>query len=143
KMAVQSWRQRGAPRKTRFVALDGAFHGDTIGASSLGGVELFRRPFAGVLFECIHAPFPDAYARAFDAIAKLVKDGADTIAAVVLESIVQGAAGMRMYDPAYLRELRALCDRYDVLLILDEVFSGYGRTGTMWACERAGIAPDL
>jgi adenosylmethionine-8-amino-7-oxononanoate aminotransferase len=147
KMALQSWRQRGAggARKTRFVALDGAFHGDTLAATALGGVELFRRPFAGVLFECAHAPFPDedGYARAFDAIAKLVREGADTIAAVVVESIVQGAAGMRVYDASYLRELRALCDRHDVLLIVDEVFAGYGRTGPMWGCEHAGISPDL
>jgi adenosylmethionine-8-amino-7-oxononanoate aminotransferase len=145
KMCVQFWRQRGAPNKTRFLALDGAFHGDSIGAASLGGVEVFRRPFAGVLFECAHAPFPegDAHARAFDAIAKLMKDGASTIAAVVVEPIVQGAAGMRIYDPSYLRELRGLCDRHDVLLVVDEVFAGYGRTGPMWACDHAGIAPDL
>ena len=145
KMSVQAWRQLGAPEKTRFVALDGAFHGDTIGAAALGGVEIFRRPFAGVLFECAHAPFPesDAYARAFDAIARIVREGARSIAAVVVEPIVQGAAGMRMYPAEYLRELRALCDRHDVLLVLDEVFSGYGRTGTMWASEHAGIAPDL
>jgi adenosylmethionine-8-amino-7-oxononanoate aminotransferase len=147
KMCVQAWRQLGAPKKTRFVALDGAFHGDTVGAASLGGVEVFRRPFAGVLFECAHAPFPDpeesAYGRAFDAIGRLVREGAGTIAAVVVEPIVQGAAGMRMYPPEYLRELRALCDRHDVFLVVDEVFAGYGRTGKMWASEHAGIAPDL
>ncbi|MGO8998801.1 MAG: adenosylmethionine--8-amino-7-oxononanoate transaminase [Polyangiaceae bacterium] len=145
KMSVQAWRQLGAPEKTRFVALDGAFHGDTIGAAALGGVEIFRRPFAGVLFECAHAPFPesDAYARAFDAIARIVREGARSIAAVVVEPIVQGAAGMRTYPAEYLRELRALCDRHDVFLVLDEVFSGYGRTGKMWASEHAGIAPDL
>jgi adenosylmethionine-8-amino-7-oxononanoate aminotransferase len=145
KMSVQAWRQLGAPSKTRFVALDGAFHGDSIGAASLGGIEVFRRPFAGVLFECAHAPFPehDGYQRAFDAIARLVRDGANEIAAVVVEPIAQGASGMRVYDAAYLRELRALCDRHDVFLIADEVFTGYGRTGPMWACEHAGIAPDL
>jgi adenosylmethionine-8-amino-7-oxononanoate aminotransferase len=145
KMAVQAWRQLGAPKKTRFVALDGAFHGDTIGAASLGGIEVFRRPFAGVLFECAHAPAPDAdgYARAFDAIARIVREGANEIAGVVVEPIVQGAAGMRVYDAAYLKELRGLCDRHDVLLIVDEVFAGYGRTGPMWACEHAGIAPDM
>ena len=147
KMCVQAWRQLGAPGKTRFVALDGAFHGDTIGASSLGGVEVFRRPFAGVLFECAHAPFPDpagdAYARAFEAIARMVREGASSIAAVVVEPMVQGAAGMRTYAAEYLRELRALCDRHDVFLVVDEVFAGYGRTGKMWACEHAGIAPDL
>jgi adenosylmethionine-8-amino-7-oxononanoate aminotransferase len=145
KMCVQSWRQRGAPEKTRFVALDGAFHGDTLGATALGGVELFRRPFAGVIFECAHAPFPEpgAYERAFDAIARLVKDGADSIAGVVVEPMVQGAAGMRVYAGEYLRELRALCDRHDVLLVFDEVFAGYGRTGPMWASQHAGVSPDL
>ena len=144
-MCVQGWRQLGAPQKTRFVSLEGAFHGDTLGATALGGVEVFRRPFAGMLFECVHAPFPeeDAYARAFEAIAKIVREGAGTIAAVVVEPMVQGAAGMRIYSPEYLRELRALCDRHDVFLVLDEVFAGYGRTGKMWACEHAGIAPDL
>ncbi len=145
KMSVQMWGQLGAPRKTRFVALDGAFHGDSIGAASLGGVEIFRRPFAGVLFDCAHAAFPaeDAYARAFEAIASLVAGGADEIAAVVVEPIVQGAAGMRTYAPEYLRELRALCDRHDVLLVADEVFAGYGRTGRMWGVDHAGVSPDL
>jgi adenosylmethionine-8-amino-7-oxononanoate aminotransferase len=145
KMCVQAWRQLGAPEKTRFVALDGAFHGDTIGATSLGGVELFRRPFAGVIFECAHAPFPDpdAHEKAFDAISRIVREGAATIAGVVVEPMVQGAAGMRIYPAEYLRELRALCDRHDVFLVFDEVFAGYGRTGKMWACEHAGVAPDL
>ncbi|MDP9036085.1 MAG: aminotransferase class III-fold pyridoxal phosphate-dependent enzyme, partial [Myxococcota bacterium] len=124
---------------------DGAYHGDTLGAASLGGVEVFRRPFAGVTFECVHAPFPskDAYDRAFSEIRRLLHDGADTIAAVFVEPIVQGVAGMRVYDATYLRELRTLCDRHDVLLVADEVFTGYGRIGPMWACERAGVAPDV
>jgi adenosylmethionine-8-amino-7-oxononanoate aminotransferase len=145
KMCVQAWRQLGAPEKTRFVALEGAFHGDTLGATALGGVEVFRRPFAGMLLECVRAPFPaeDAHVRAFEAIARIVREGAGTIAAVVVEPIVQGAAGMRIYPAEYLRELRALCDRHDVFLVLDEVFAGYGRTGTMWASEHAGIAPDV
>jgi adenosylmethionine-8-amino-7-oxononanoate aminotransferase len=147
KMCVQAWRQMGGrgENKTRFVALDGAFHGDTIGAASLGGVEVFRRPFAGVLFDCAHAPFPepDAYARAFEAIARIVREGADTIAGVVVEPIVQGAAGMRVYPAEYLRELRALCDRHDVFLVADEVFAGYGRTGPMWACDHAQVVPDV
>ncbi|MDI1437079.1 adenosylmethionine--8-amino-7-oxononanoate transaminase [Polyangium sorediatum] len=150
KLAVQMWHNEGRPARRRFVALDGAFHGETIGAASLGGVEVFRKPFAGVLLECIHVPTPEGdapsdagYARAFAALEKLLAEGSDTIAAVVLEPLVQGATGMRMYDAAYLRHARALCDRYDVLLVIDEVFTGYGRTGTMWASERAGITPDL
>jgi len=145
KIALQCWRQRGAPRKTRFVALDGAFHGDTLGATSLGGVELFRRPFADVLFDCVHAPFPepDAYARAFEAIASVVRRERDTIAAVVVEPLVQGAAGMRIYDARFLSELREVTRACDVLLVVDEVFSGYGRTGAMWGSEHAGITPDV
>jgi len=146
KMSVQSFKNRGMPHKTRFVALDGAFHGDTVGATSLGGVDVFRTPYAGVLFDCVRADFPageGGYARAFETISDIVKQGKDSIAAVVVESIVQGSAGMRFYDPAYLRELRTLTKDAGVLLIVDEVFSGYGRTGTMWACEHAGITPDI
>jgi adenosylmethionine-8-amino-7-oxononanoate aminotransferase len=145
KIAVQMWRQLGAPNKTRFVALDGAFHGDSVGAASLGGVDVFRRPFAGILFDCVHAPFPEpsAYGRAFEAISLLVQSEADRIAAVVVEAIVQGSAGMRTYDPAYLKALAALTRKHDVLLIVDEVFAGYGRTGPMWASQHAGITPDI
>jgi adenosylmethionine-8-amino-7-oxononanoate aminotransferase len=145
KICAQAWRQLGAPGKTRFVALDGAFHGDTVGATSLGGVEVFRRPYSGVTFECVHAPFPEpaAYDRAFATIARLLRTEGASIAAVFVEPVVQGANGMRVYDAAFLRELRALCDAHDVFLVADEVFTGYGRTGPMWACEHAGIAPDI
>ena len=145
KMCAQAWRQLGAPRKTRFVALDGAYHGDTIGATSLGGVEVFRRPYSSVTFECVHVPFPapGAYDRAFDALGRLLREESDTIAAVFVEPIVQGAAGMRVYEAAFLRELRERCRAHDVWLVADEVFAGYGRTGPMWACEHAGITPDL
>jgi adenosylmethionine-8-amino-7-oxononanoate aminotransferase len=145
KIAIQTWQHLGAPKKTRFVALDGAFHGDTLGASSLGGVEVFRRPFASVLFECVRAPFPEpnAYERAFEAIRDVVRREHDAIAAIVVEPLLQGAAGMRSYDPAYLRALRELTREHDVLLVVDEVFTGYGRTGAMWACDHAGITPDV
>ncbi len=146
KLALQYWAQNGRPERRRFVALDGAFHGETLGVAALGGVEVFRRPFAGVLLECLHVPAPgdgEAYARAFEALERALREGADTIAAVVLEPVVQGAAGMRIYDPAYLRAARELCDRHDVFLVCDAVFTGYGRTGKMWACEHAGISPDL
>ncbi|MGZ3422905.1 MAG: adenosylmethionine--8-amino-7-oxononanoate transaminase [Polyangiales bacterium] len=152
KMSLQFFAQsRAGSKKTRFVALDGAFHGETIGATSLGGVEVFRRPFASVVFECVHVPSPasevdscaPAWAEAFDAIADLLEREHDTIAGVVLEPIVQGAAGMRVYPPAYLRAVRDLCTKHDVLLIADEVFVGYGRLGKMWACDLAEIVPDL
>jgi adenosylmethionine-8-amino-7-oxononanoate aminotransferase len=146
KIAVQFARQNGAPKRARFVALEGAFHGETVGASSLGGVEVFRRPFAGILFDCVHVASPGdsgAYARAFDELDRAVNAAPDEIAAVVLEPRVQGAAGMRIYGADYLRHARSLCDRHEIPLVFDEVFSGYGRTGPMWACESAGVSPDL
>jgi adenosylmethionine-8-amino-7-oxononanoate aminotransferase len=149
RMALQAWQQRGVPGKNRFLAIDGAFHGDTLGAASLGGVEVFRRAIAGVVLDCVRAPFPEeggsdaGYVRAFEQTRAIVEREKNVLAAVVVEPIVQGAAGMRMYDPALLRELRALCDANDVFLVVDEVFTGYGRTGTMWAVEQAGVSPDL
>ncbi|HEY1957844.1 MAG TPA: aminotransferase class III-fold pyridoxal phosphate-dependent enzyme [Polyangiaceae bacterium] len=126
KMAVQ------ATGRTRFVALDGAYHGDTVGAASLGGVETFRRPFGGILFDCVHAAFPGAHVPVDD-----------SVAAVVVEPVLQGAAGMRIYAPSHLRELRDACDRAGALLVFDEVFTGYGRTGPMWAAQHAGVSPDI
>ncbi len=146
KLALQYWAQNGRPERKVFVALDQAFHGETLGVTALGGVEVFRSPFAGSLLECLHVPSP-AEPRtgepALDALERVLGEDAHRIAAVVLEPVVQGAAGMRNYDPAYLREARALCSAHDVFLVLDEVFTGYGRTGPMWACEHAGIEPDL
>ncbi len=145
KIALQTWQHLGATRKTRFVALNSAFHGDTLGASSLGGVEIFRRPFSSVLFECFRAPFPEpnAYEMAFDSMHRLIATEGDTIAAVVIEPLLQGAAGMRSYPAEYLSALRELTLKHDILLIADEVFTGYGRTSKMWACDHAGITPDI
>ncbi len=146
KLALQYWAQNGRPERRRFVALEDAFHGETLGATALGGVEVFRRPFAGVLLDCVHVPpprHPHDPGAAFEALAEAVAGGADTLAAVVLEPVVQGAAGMQIYDPAYLAAARDLCDRHDVFLVFDEVFTGYGRTGPMWAGEHAGVAPDV
>src|SRR4051812_31073758 len=144
KMSLQYWAQNGRPERTRFVALDGAYHGDTLGATALMGVEVFRRPFASVLIECLRVPAAsDGYERAFAALEQLLERESDRIAAVVLEPMVQGAAGMRTYDAEFLRRARALTSQHDVILVLDEVFAGYGRTGPMWACDHAGIAPDI
>jgi adenosylmethionine-8-amino-7-oxononanoate aminotransferase len=143
KLCLQYWHQNGRPRRTRFVALEGAFHGETLGVSALGGVEEFRRPFAAALAPCLRAPSPaDGLERAVRGLSRLLEAHADEIAAVVVEPRVQGAAGMRIHDAAYLRELRALCDAQDLFLVADEVFTGYGRTGPFFACESAGIAPD-
>lgn len=145
KLCLQSAQLRNEPKRTRFLALDGAFHGDTVGAASLSGVEVFRRPFASVLFECVHVPFPDSsgYAAAFDAMVREIETRGEELAGVFVEPIVQGAAGMRWYPPEYLQALRAACTRHGVRLVCDEVFTGFGRTGTMWACDHAGITPDI
>nr|PZN20329.1 MAG: adenosylmethionine--8-amino-7-oxononanoate transaminase [Pseudomonadota bacterium] len=144
KLCLQYWHQNGRPERTRFVALEGAFHGETLGVTALGGVETFRRPFASVVLDCIHVPSePDGYERAFAALERALAGAADTIAAVVLEPVVQGAAGMRMYDPALLRAARELTRRHDLFLVVDEVFTGLGRTGPFWAVEHAAVAPDV
>ncbi len=144
KLALQYWHQAGRPERRRFVALDGAFHGETLGVTALGGVETFRHPFAGAFAEPLRAPSPAGGAGpAAQALADLLARHGREVAALVVEPIVQGAAGMRVSDPAFLRAARELCDRHDVLLVADEVFTGYGRTGPMWACAHAGVAPDL
>jgi len=147
KLSVQYWAQNGRPERTRFAALDDGFHGETIGSTAIGGVELFRRPFRGVLAECFHLPSPGDPAGSLDgaiaALEALFAREADTIACLVVEPIVQGAAGMWIHDPAYLRAAREICTRHDVFLVADEVFTGYGRTGPMWACAHAGVEPDL
>ena len=144
KLCLQYWHQNGRPQRTRFLALEGAFHGETLGVTGLGGVEVFRRPFASVVLECFHVP-PDAngYEAAFAALSRVMAEQADTIAGVVLEPMVQGAAGMRCYDPALLRAARDWTRRHDTFLVLDEVFSGYGRTGPFWASEAADVQGDL
>ncbi len=149
RMAGQMWQQVGQPRKKRFVALEGAFHGDTLGAACLGGIDVFRGGMGGVTFDLVRLPVvgsgqgDGAYAAGYEAIAGVISRCSDEIAAVVVEPIVQGAAGMRIVPPEYLKQVSNACARHDVLLIADEVFSGYGRTGAMWGCEHAGVVPDI
>jgi adenosylmethionine-8-amino-7-oxononanoate aminotransferase len=146
KLCLQYWAQNGRPERRCFVALEGAFHGETLGATALGGMKAFRAPFADVVAECFHAPFPgepQSAGQATQALADILERERERVAALVLEPIVQGAAGMRVYDPSYLRAARQFCNDHDIFLVADEVFTGYGRTGPMWACEHAGIAPDL
>jgi len=146
KLSLQYWAQNGRAERTRFVALEEAYHGDTIGATGLGGFEAFRKPFSKVLLDSFYVPparEASQLAHCLEELEITIERNADTIAAVVFESMVQGAAGMRIYDSAMLRTARELCNRHDIFLICDEVFTGYGRTGPMWACEHAGIAPDL
>ena len=146
KASLQYWAQNGRPSRKRFVSLEDAFHGETLGVTAVGGVELFRRPFAGAIRENLRVPSPTkagSLERASEILSGVFDQHGETLAAMVIEPVVQGAAGMQIYDPAYLRVVRELCDERDVLLIADEVFTGYGRTGPMWACEHAGIVPDL
>ncbi|HET9956222.1 MAG TPA: adenosylmethionine--8-amino-7-oxononanoate transaminase [Polyangiaceae bacterium] len=144
KLCLQYWHQNGRPQRTRFVALEQAFHGDTIGAAGVSGVEVFRRPFASVLLDCVRVePDVEGYDRAFEQLERLLRDESDTIAGVLLEPIVQGAAGMRMYSAEWLRFARQLTARHDTFLILDEVFTGFGRTGPFWAAQHAGVVPDV
>jgi adenosylmethionine-8-amino-7-oxononanoate aminotransferase len=144
KMALQYWQQNGEPERRRFVALDGAFHGETLGVTALSGVEVFRRPFAGVVMECVHVPATDeGQVRACEVLFELLRREGSSIAAVVVEPMIQGAGGMRLYPAQFLRDLRAATKRHRVILVADEVFTGYGRSGPMWACDHAGVSPDI
>ena len=143
KMAMQYWINRGARGKKQFVAFHGAYHGDTLGAMSVSDLDTgMHAGLAGVLPEHHIVDLPDSPATA-TALDRLLKDRSGTIAAIVVEPLVQGAGGMKFHEAGVLRHLRALADEHDVLLIFDEVFTGFGRTGTMFACEQAGVAPDV
>ncbi|HEY1355076.1 MAG TPA: adenosylmethionine--8-amino-7-oxononanoate transaminase [Solirubrobacterales bacterium] len=140
KMAFQFQQQRGGQhtRRTSFVHLRDAYHGDTIGSVSVGGIDLFHATYRPLLFDA-HAVEPGDAADLERALAA----NEEEIAAVIVEPLVQGAAGMIVHPPGYLRAVRELCDRFGVLLICDEVATGFGRTGTMFACEQEGVSPDL
>jgi adenosylmethionine-8-amino-7-oxononanoate aminotransferase len=140
KIAFQYQRQRGGPhtQRTSFVRLREAYHGDTIGSVSVGGIDLFHATYRPLLF-------PTHAARPGDAadLERILDRHGEEIAAVIVEPLVQGAAGILVQPDGYLRAVRELCDRHDVLLVCDEVATGFGRTGTMFACEQEGVAPDL
>ncbi len=152
KMAFQYWQQRGGAcaRKTGFIALEEAYHGDTLGAVSVGGIDLFHQLYRPLLFPIRRIPSPyrapwDRRRRA-DALTRLESMLArdhDRVAGLVMEPLMQGAAGMLPSPPGFLKAVRSLCSQYNVLLILDEVATGFGRTGTMFACEQEGVTPDL
>jgi adenosylmethionine---8-amino-7-oxononanoate aminotransferase len=140
KMAFQYWQQQGgdAAKRTSYVCLRDAYHGDTVGAVSVGGIDLFHSAYGPLLFEAHHVAPGDA------AELECALDfQAGEVAAVIVEPLVQGAAGIRMLPPGYLRRVRELCDRHDVFLICDEVATGFGRTGTMFACEQERVSPDF
>ena len=140
KMAFQYWRQRGGQhaRRTSFIGLADGYHGDTIGAVSVGGIDLFHSAYEPLLFpkHCVPAGDAGALERALDRYG-------EEVAAVIVEPLVQGAGGILVQPPGYLRRVRELCDRHGVLLICDEVATGFGRTGTMFACEQERVAPDF
>ena len=138
KMAFQYWRQRGETERTKFVALRMAYHGDTLGSVSVGGIDLFHAIYHPLLFDTLKAEPGDAAD-----LERLLAQHRGELAAVIMEPLVQGAAGMLVHPEGYLRAVRELCDRHDTLLILDEVATGFGRTGRMFACEHEGVAPDL
>lgn len=143
KMAVQFWINRGVRGRTQFVAFKGGYHGDTTGAMAVCDPEEGMHVlFAGLLPQQIIADLPrdEESAAALD---KVLAARADTIAAIIVEPLVQGAGGMKFHDKAVLKRLRALADKYDLLLIFDEIFTGLGRTGTMFACEAADVVPDI
>lgn len=140
KMATQYWINRGIRGKNRFVAFKGGYHGDTTGAMAVSDPDAgMHAAFAGVLPRHHIANLPDDDST----LDQLLTERGDTVAAMIVEPLVQGAGGMTFHDARALRRLRALADRYDVLLIFDEIFTGFGRTGTMFACEHAGVAPDI
>jgi adenosylmethionine---8-amino-7-oxononanoate aminotransferase len=152
KMAYQYWVNRQQPRRT-FLAFEGAYHGDTIGAMSAGGKSIFSAVFADLLFEVESLPFPDTYwedpaiedkeATAIAILTQKLQQSPEGYAAILIEPLVQGAGGMRMCRPSFLQALRSLADDYQVLLIFDEVMTGFGRTGRWFASDRAQVAPDI
>jgi adenosylmethionine-8-amino-7-oxononanoate aminotransferase len=145
--AFQACRQRGEPERRLFVTFDGAYHGDTLGAVSVGGLEVFHGPLRSLTFESLRVPSPaggpGAEAACLEALAALEGPWGDQVVGLVLEPLVQGAAGMRMHSSAFLQAVRAWCDRTRAFWIADEVFTGFGRTGTLFACEQAQVSPDL
>ena len=155
KMAFQYCQQTGRTEKTRFMCLTEGYHGETIGALSVGSMDLFAEMYKPMMMDNIHVEAPDCYRCPFGqsredcacecfvhAERAFEEHGRET-AAMIVEPLLQGSAGMRIYPEEYLRKLRALCDAHDVLLIADEIATGFGRTGRLFATERAGISPDI
>ncbi|ARU86840.1 adenosylmethionine--8-amino-7-oxononanoate transaminase [Pseudomonas sp. M30-35] len=155
KMSFHYWLNIGQPEKKRFVTLSNSYHGETVAAMSVGDVALFTDTYKALLLDTIKVPSPDCYNRPegvsweehsrlmFNHMEQTLAEHHHEVSAVIVEPLIQGAGGMRMYHPIYLTLLREACDRYGVHLILDEIAVGFGRTGTMFACEQAWIRPDF
>jgi len=145
KIAFQYWQQKRVRvqgsgfrnKKTEFISFENAYHGDTIGAVSVGGIDLFHKKYKPLLFKAIKSPVD------IEELENILKKQNKTIAAVIIEPIVQGAAGMLMQPPGFLKKVRKLCAKYDCLMIADEVATGFGRTGKMFACEHEDVSPDI
>lgn len=155
KMSYHYWRNRGRSGRTKFITLDNSYHGETLGALAVGNVALYKETYQPLLMDVISVASPDCFhrdpgeswrdysARRFEPMRAAIDRHADEVCAVIIEPLVQCAGGMRMYDPVYLTLLRAACDDAGIHLIADEVAVGFGRTGTLFACEQAGITPDF
>lgn len=155
KMSFHYWRNTGQTQKNRFLTISNGYHGETLGALAVGNVELYKETYGPLLMETLTAPSPDCFHRAdgeswedhslrqFEAMEKLLDEHHQTICAVIIEPLVQCAGNMRMYHPVYLTKLREACDHYQVHLIADEIAVGFGRTGTLFACEQGNITPDF
>jgi len=155
KMVFQYWQHKGNKEKTKFLYLENGYHGDTLGAVSVGGIDLFHSAFKPLLFESFRAPsyycyrcplgktYPSCGLACADELGKILENNHQEIAAVILEPFVQAAGGMIVAPDGYLKKVREYCDKYDVLMILDEVATGFGRTGKMFACEHENITPDI
>ncbi len=155
KMSFHYWRNKGHTRKTKFITLSNSYHGETLGALALGDVSLYKETYEPLLMQTITVPSPDCYAREqgssckehseqmFTQMRKTLEQHADETCAVFIEPLIQCAGNMRMYDPVYLKLLRKACDEFHVHLIADEIAVGFGRTGTLFACEQADITPDI
>ncbi len=145
KMAYQFWLHRGEPQRTWFVAFDDAYHGDTVGAMSVSGLPLFHQAFREILFKVCRAQTPVSALRPHpseELAALLARDG-ERIAAVIVEPMLQGAGGMIVLPPHFLQQIRELTEQHGILLIADEIMTGFGRTGRFLACEHAAVKPDL
>ena len=155
KMAFQYQYQTGNRRKIKFACLSEGYHGETIGALSVGSMDLYARMFRPMMMNNLHIEAPDCFRCPYgcdrctcsvpciEKARKAFAEHGEELCALIVEPLLQGAAGMRMYPASYLKALRQLCDEYGVLLIADEIATGFGRTGTMFACQQAGITPDL
>ena len=155
KMCFQFYHQTGKSKKIRFLCLSEGYHGETVGALSVGSMDLYAKIYRPMMMDNVHIEAPDCYRCPYgetrDACAcpciekaeRAFAEHADETAALIVEPLLQGSAGMRIYPALYLKKLRELCDAYDVKLIADEIATGFGRTGTMFACDQAGISPDV